>query len=383
MATDVVMPQMGESIAEGTITKWLVKVGDKVERDQPLFEISTDKVDAEIPAPPRACWPRSATRRARRCPWGRRVAVIGEAGEAAPARRRPPSRPRRPSPPPRPARRGSRPPRGQARRRRRRRPPAGAGQGRQRRRGGAGRAGWGRAPASRSRPSASGAREEAPAAAPAPTAAPATGRARPPRPAASRSGCASTRRRWCARWPQAEGVDLEQLAGSGIHGRVTKGDLETYLEERKRQPAGPRRGRPRRPRPRRRAPAAAGLAGRAASTSPPTSRARRWRSSRCRRSARSPRAHMVVLEAHLGARHHHVPLRHDAGDRGPQQGEGQVLRGARHQAHLHALHLRGDLRGAAQAQEAQRRDRRQERRLQEATSTSAWRWRWTAGSSCR
>ena len=51
MATEVVMPQMGESIAEGTITKWLVKVGDKVERDQPLFEISTDKVDAEIPCP--------------------------------------------------------------------------------------------------------------------------------------------------------------------------------------------------------------------------------------------------------------------------------------------------------------------------------------------
>jgi 2-oxoglutarate dehydrogenase dihydrolipoamide succinyltransferase (E2 component) len=51
MATEVVMPQMGESIAEGTITKWLVKPGDKVERDQPLFEISTDKVDAEIPSP--------------------------------------------------------------------------------------------------------------------------------------------------------------------------------------------------------------------------------------------------------------------------------------------------------------------------------------------
>lgn len=51
MATEVIMPQMGESIAEGTITRWLVKVGDKVERDQPLFEISTDKVDAEIPSP--------------------------------------------------------------------------------------------------------------------------------------------------------------------------------------------------------------------------------------------------------------------------------------------------------------------------------------------
>ena len=51
MPTDIVMPQMGESIVEGTITKWLKKPGDKVQRDEPLFEISTDKVDAEIPAP--------------------------------------------------------------------------------------------------------------------------------------------------------------------------------------------------------------------------------------------------------------------------------------------------------------------------------------------
>ncbi len=51
MATDIIMPQMGESIVEGTITKWLKKPGDKVQRDEPLFEISTDKVDAEIPAP--------------------------------------------------------------------------------------------------------------------------------------------------------------------------------------------------------------------------------------------------------------------------------------------------------------------------------------------
>jgi pyruvate dehydrogenase E2 component (dihydrolipoamide acetyltransferase) len=51
MAQDVVMPQMGESIAEGTVSKWLKKVGDTVERDEPLLEISTDKVDAEIPSP--------------------------------------------------------------------------------------------------------------------------------------------------------------------------------------------------------------------------------------------------------------------------------------------------------------------------------------------
>src|ERR1700745_2121164 len=51
MPTDVIMPQMGESIFEGTITKWVKKPGNKVQRDEPLFEISTDKVDAEIPAP--------------------------------------------------------------------------------------------------------------------------------------------------------------------------------------------------------------------------------------------------------------------------------------------------------------------------------------------
>ena len=48
---DVIMPQMGESIAEGTLSRWLKKVGDEIKRDEPIFEISTDKVDAEIPAP--------------------------------------------------------------------------------------------------------------------------------------------------------------------------------------------------------------------------------------------------------------------------------------------------------------------------------------------
>nr|MBA3498024.1 hypothetical protein [Gemmatimonadales bacterium] len=48
---DVIMPQMGESIAEGTLSRWMKKVGDAVKRDEPIFEISTDKVDAEIPAP--------------------------------------------------------------------------------------------------------------------------------------------------------------------------------------------------------------------------------------------------------------------------------------------------------------------------------------------
>src|SRR5580765_4437217 len=51
MSEEVKMPQMGESIAEGTIVRWMKKVGEPVERDEPLFEISTDKVDAEIPSP--------------------------------------------------------------------------------------------------------------------------------------------------------------------------------------------------------------------------------------------------------------------------------------------------------------------------------------------
>src|ERR1700761_5963926 len=51
MPTDVIMPQMGESIFEGTIIKWFKQPGDRVEKDEPLFEISTDKVDAEIPSP--------------------------------------------------------------------------------------------------------------------------------------------------------------------------------------------------------------------------------------------------------------------------------------------------------------------------------------------
>jgi len=51
MATDVVMPQMGESITEGTIVRWMKKVGDRIDRDEPLLEITTDKVDAEVPSP--------------------------------------------------------------------------------------------------------------------------------------------------------------------------------------------------------------------------------------------------------------------------------------------------------------------------------------------
>src|SRR4051812_24538390 len=85
MATDVVMPQMGESIAEGTIVRWIKKVGDKVDRDEPLFEISTDKVDAEIPSPAAGVISEIRAKEGETVPVNSVVAVIGAAGEAAAA----------------------------------------------------------------------------------------------------------------------------------------------------------------------------------------------------------------------------------------------------------------------------------------------------------
>jgi pyruvate dehydrogenase E2 component (dihydrolipoamide acetyltransferase) len=87
MATDVVMPQMGESIAEGTIVRWIKKVGDTVDRDEPLFEISTDKVDAEIPSPAAGVITEIRAQEGETVPVNSVVAVIGAAGDrpAAPA----------------------------------------------------------------------------------------------------------------------------------------------------------------------------------------------------------------------------------------------------------------------------------------------------------
>src|SRR5437660_9730004 len=83
MAADVVMPQMGESIFEGTITKWLKKPGDKVERDEPLFEISTDKVDAEIPSPSAGVLKEIKIKEGQTVPINTVVATIDAAGAAA------------------------------------------------------------------------------------------------------------------------------------------------------------------------------------------------------------------------------------------------------------------------------------------------------------
>src|SRR2546423_9732409 len=85
MPTDVIMPQMGESIVEGTITKWLKKPGDKVERDEPLFEISTDKVDAEIPSPSAGVLKEIKVGEGQTVPIQTIVGVMDAAGSAAPA----------------------------------------------------------------------------------------------------------------------------------------------------------------------------------------------------------------------------------------------------------------------------------------------------------
>ena len=83
MPTDVIMPQMGESIFEGTITKWLKKPGDSVQRDEPLFEISTDKVDAEIPSPAAGTLSEIKVEAGNTVQINTVVAVIGEAGGTA------------------------------------------------------------------------------------------------------------------------------------------------------------------------------------------------------------------------------------------------------------------------------------------------------------
>src|SRR6266705_2635718 len=110
---DVLMPQMGESIAEGTLSKWLKKLGDEVKRDEPLFEISTDKVDAEIPAPAAGVLAEIKVQEGQTVPVQTLVAVIETekgavasppaAASAPPASKPEPPKPAPPSSPPRPA----------------------------------------------------------------------------------------------------------------------------------------------------------------------------------------------------------------------------------------------------------------------------------------
>ena len=99
--TKVIMPQMGESIFEGTLTKWLKKKGDRVQRDEPLFEISTDKIDSEIPAPASGVLQDVLVKEGQTVQINTVVAVIGDgarkpAAEGAPAKEAAPKEPPKP-----------------------------------------------------------------------------------------------------------------------------------------------------------------------------------------------------------------------------------------------------------------------------------------------
>ena len=83
MSVEVVMPQMGESITEGTVSKWLKAVGDKIEKDEPILEISTDKVDAEVPSPGAGVLLEIRTQEGETVEVGSVVAVIGDSAEAS------------------------------------------------------------------------------------------------------------------------------------------------------------------------------------------------------------------------------------------------------------------------------------------------------------
>jgi pyruvate dehydrogenase E2 component (dihydrolipoamide acetyltransferase) len=175
MAVDVVMPQMGESIFEGTITKWLKKPGDKVERDEPLFEISTDKVDAEIPSPSAGVLKEIKIPEGQTVPIQTVVAVIDGAGGAAAS-----------APAPAPAKPTASTPAPSA--------PAPAAQ------------------------------KAAPAAPPAPAQAAA--------PAASSTGSGTERIHsspLVRRMAKEHGVDLAGVEGTGTGGRITKQDIEAVI----------------------------------------------------------------------------------------------------------------------------------------------------------
>src|SRR5437899_4515229 len=176
MPVDVLMPQMGESIFEGTITKWLKKPGDKVERDEPLFEISTDKVDAEIPSPSAGVLKEIKIAEGQTVPIQTIVAVIDGAGSAPASAPAPAAAPAKAAPAPTPA-------------------PAAA-------------------------------KPSSPAPAPA---APVSG----PAASAAASSSGSTERIHSSplvrRLAKEHGVDLAAIEGTGAGGRITKEDIEGVI----------------------------------------------------------------------------------------------------------------------------------------------------------
>src|SRR5687767_10440229 len=194
MATNVVMPQMGESIAEGTIVRWIKKVGDTVDRDEPLFEISTDKVDAEIPSPSAGVLTEIKVKEGETVAVNSVVATIGAAGETA-SDAQPPAR-----------------------------EDVGV------------EAGVPQA--------AVGQAETGPPAQPAPPKRSASAEARPSDAAAPAAGTPSKedlRRHKSSplvrRIAKEHDVDIQQIQGTGISGRVTKGDILGFIESGGARPA--------------------------------------------------------------------------------------------------------------------------------------------------
>lgn len=191
MSTEVVMPQMGESIAEGTITKWLKKVGERVERDEPLFEISTDKVDAEIPSPAAGTLTEVRFKEGETVEVNTVVAVLD--GNQASATAEAPAKAEAPAPPPPPAPAPPPPPQQAA-------PP--------------------------------------PPPPPPVQAKPAPPPPPPPPAAEKKDGSAETaeelRRTKSSplvrKIAQEHNVDISQLEGTGLSGRVTKNDILSYIE---------------------------------------------------------------------------------------------------------------------------------------------------------
>ena len=230
MATEVIMPQMGESIAEGTITKWLKKVGETVKRDEPIFEISTDKVDAEIPSPVAGTLTEIKVQEGQTVPINTVVATIGEAGEK-PAASAEASAAKAAPPPPAAAPETPAPdtPAASA-------PADGA-------------------PSTAAKPAVTASPAPPPAQAQAPKpesakeggpSAPAAAAPQPPRaaaaaPAPTEGGArvASIEERirqrsspLVRRIAQEQGVDITSIEGTGIYNRVTKNDILSYIENR-------------------------------------------------------------------------------------------------------------------------------------------------------
>jgi pyruvate dehydrogenase E2 component (dihydrolipoamide acetyltransferase) len=179
MVVEVIMPQMGESIFEGTVTKWLKKPGDKVERDEPLFEISTDKVDAEIPSPAAGVLKEIKVSEGQTVPIQTVVGVIEAAGSVATAAAPAPAKAEASKAAPAPA----------------------------------------AASAPKPAPAAT-----APAPAPRPVPVPATGAASAPRASGEKIRSSPLVRRIA----REKGIDLAQLSGTGLGGRISKKDILAF-----------------------------------------------------------------------------------------------------------------------------------------------------------